>query len=367
MEISDSYRGKSVLVTGDTGFKGSWLSFWLQSMGAQVFGYALPPEYEQGPFVSGGLKDLIRHADGDVRDYEKFRRAVSETAPDVIFHLAAQPLVVESYNTPRETMDTNIMGTVNLLEAVRRAGKPCSVVVVTSDKCYENRETVRGYVEADPMGGHDIYSASKGCVELVVSAYRRSFFLKSEIHVATARAGNVIGPGDWAANRIVPDCIRSLSAGEPIRVRNPQSVRPWQHVLEPLSGYLRLGGLLQESAEWADAWNFGPESEAARTVGDLVDRVIACWGSGACVLPEIKNAVHEAGRLTLNIGKAMTRLKWRPVWHFDQTVAHTVTGYLEMLKCVGDPAAVRAVMAREMAAYEEDRRPETRDQRLRNP
>ncbi|MGD9874746.1 MAG: CDP-glucose 4,6-dehydratase [Kiritimatiellia bacterium] len=360
MKFSSSYKGKRVLVTGDTGFKGSWLAFWLQSMGAQVSGYALPPEYEQGPFVGGGLKELIRHTDGDVRDYERFARAVSEAAPDVIFHLAAQPLVVESYNTPRETMDTNIMGTVNLLESVRRAGKPCAVVVVTSDKCYENRETERGYIEADPMGGHDVYSASKGCAELVVSAYRRSFFTKSEIHAATARAGNVIGPGDWAANRIVPDCIRSLAAGEPIRVRNPQSVRPWQHVLEPLSGYLLLGSLLLKDNVCADAWNFGPEAEAARTVGDLVDRVIACWGSGSRVFPGISNAVHEAGLLTLNIDKAMTRLKWRPVWNFDQTVAHTVTGYRDMMKCAGGATAVRAMMAREIAAYEDD-------QRLRKP
>lgn len=354
MKFLESFKGKRILVTGDTGFKGSWLSFWLQSMGAQVSGYALPPEYEQGPFAGACLKDLIRHTDGDVRDFEKLSRMVSEAAPDVIFHLAAQPLVVESYNTPRETMDTNVMGTVNLLEAVRRAGRPCAIVVVTSDKCYENRETARGYVETDSMGGHDIYSASKGCAELVVSAYRRSFFSKSDIRVATARAGNVIGPGDWAANRIVPDCIRALAAGEPIRVRNPQSVRPWQHVLEPLSGYLLLGSLLLKDGACADAWNFGPESDTARTVGDLVDRVIACWGSGSRVFPEIKNAVHEAGLLTLNIDKAVTRLKWRPVWNFDQTVAHAVTGYRDMLKCAGDPAAVRAILAREIADYQKD-------------
>lgn len=359
MNFSEAYHGKRVLVTGDTGFKGSWLAFWLHSMGAQVSGYALPPEYEQGPFVSGNLSELIGHTDGDVRNFERFSATVSEAAPDVIFHLAAQPLVVESYNTPRETMDTNIMGTVNLLETVRRAGKPCAVVVITSDKCYENRETARGYVETDPMGGHDIYSASKGCTELMVSAYRRSFFSESQIHVATARAGNVIGPGDWAANRIVPDCIRSLTAGEPIRVRNPQSVRPWQHVLEPLSGYLLLGALLQESPEWADAWNFGPESEAARTVGDLVDRVISCWGSGAREFPEIKNAVHEAGLLTLNIDKAEKILGWHPVWNFDQTVSHTVDGYQDILKCTGDPAAIRAMMAREIAAYDKDQRLKT--------
>ena len=359
MKFSESFKGKRVLVTGDTGFKGSWLSYWLHSMGAQVSGYALPPEYEQGPFVGGNLKALIRHADGDVRNYERFARAVSEAAPDVIFHLAAQPLVVESYNTPRETMDINIMGTVNLLEAVRRFGKPCAVVVITSDKCYENRETARGYVESDPMGGHDVYSASKGCAELVVSAYRRSFFSKSDIRVATARAGNVIGPGDWAANRIVPDCIRSLAAGEPIRVRNPQSVRPWQHVLEPLSGYLLLGAQLQQTPEWADAWNFGPESEAARTVGELVDRVISCWGSGSREFPEIKNAVHEAGLLTLNIDKAEKILGWHPVWNFDQTVSHTVDGYQDILKCTGDPEAIRAMMAREIAAYDKDQRLKT--------
>jgi len=359
MNFSNGYKGKKVLVTGDTGFKGSWLAFWLQSMGAEVSGYALPPEYEQGPFVGGNLKELIRHTDGDVRDYGRFACAVSEASPDVIFHLAAQPLVVESYNTPQETMDTNIMGTVNLLEAVRRAGRSCAVVVVTSDKCYENRETARGYAETDPMGGHDVYSASKGCAELVVSAYRRSFFMKSEIRVATARAGNVIGPGDWAAHRIVPDCIRSLAAGKPIRVRNPQSVRPWQHVLEPLSGYLLLGSLLLKDDVCADAWNFGPEAAAARTVGDLVDRVIACWGSGAREFPEIKNAVHEAGLLTLNIDKAEKILGWHPVWNFDQTVSHTVDGYQDILKCTGDPAAIRAMMAREIAAYDKDQRLKT--------
>lgn len=325
------YRGKTILVTGDTGFKGSWLATWLLELGARVVGYALAPVTPRDNYVLCGLADRITHIDGDVRDHAKLAEAIASHKPDVVFHLAAQPLVLESYKAPRETFETNVMGTVNVLEAVRHASSVRAVVVVTSDKCYENQAWLWGYRESDPMGGHDPYSASKGAAELIAASMRRSFFsAPSAAAIATVRAGNVIGAGDWAANRIVPDCIRSLAAGEPIVIRHPKAVRPWQHVLDALHGYLQVGARLVTdgaASAFASAWNFGPTQQTMVPVVGLVDAVIAAWGSGSFRIDRDPNAPDEARFLHLDISKALNQLGWRPALGLEQMVAFTVEGY----------------------------------------
>ncbi len=354
MSYGDIYRGKRVWLTGDTGFKGSWLAFWLHRLGAEVRGIGLEPETDEGPFVRAELPALIRHETTDIRDPERMAALAREFAPQVVFHLAAQALVRRSYAEPVETFDTNVRGTASVLDAVRRAGIPCAVVVVTSDKCYENREEDYAYREGDPMGGHDPYSASKGCEELVAASYRSAFFAPGgQVQLATARAGNVIGPGDWAADRIVPDAVRAIRAGRKLSVRNPRAVRPWQHVLEPLGGYLRLGqALLEEGASVSEAWNFGPDPASARTVGDLADRFCQAWGPGAAWQAEPNPAhPHEAHLLQLNIAKAGARLGWRPKWDFETTVRRTAAGYRSMLEAP-DADAVRSFLDAEIAAYE---------------
>lgn len=348
------YAGKRVLLTGDTGFKGAWLAFWLRRLGAEVLGIALPPEGERSLYAAAGLDALHGHRTVDVRDADAVRAAVAEWKPDAVFHLAAQALVRRSYADPLGTFDTNVMGTANVLEAVRAAGRPCAVVVVTSDKCYENPETARACPETDPMGGHDPYSASKGCAELVAAAYRASYFAPGgTVALATARAGNVIGPGDWAEDRIVPDAVRALAAGRPLGVRNPRSVRPWQHVLEPLGGYLRLGrALMEEGAAAAEGWNFGPDPDDMHTVGELADAFCAAWGGGARWVAAVEqSAPHEANLLRLAIGKAAARLQWRPVWDFATAVRRTAAGYRRLLAATGADA-VRAFMQEEIATYE---------------
>ncbi len=290
----------------------------------------------------------------DIRDAERVRKRVQEVQPDVIFHLAAQPLVRESYKTPVETAATNIMGTAHVLDAVRHIEKPCAVVIVTSDKCYENFEKNHRYREDEPMGGHDVYSASKGCAELMIASYRRSFFpTDGPVAVASARAGNVIGPGDWAADRIVPDAMRAFLKGEALVVRNPEAVRPWQHVLEPLSGYLRLGACLMsdESALYREAWNFGPEDESARTVADLAEVMVRCWPGTRWEAPSREGEPHEATLLQLDISKAKERLKWEPVWRSEEAVTHTVRGYRELMAARGDVEKTRAFMSAEIEAY----------------
>lgn len=348
------YNGKRVFLTGDTGFKGAWLAFWLRRLGAEVLGVALPPEGERSLYSAADLAALYEHRTLDIRDADAVRAAVAEWKPDVVFHLAAQALVRRSYVAPLETFDTNVMGTTNVLEAVRAMERPCAVVVVTSDKCYENPETARACPETDPMGGHDPYSASKGCAELVAAAYRASFFAPGgTVAMATARAGNVIGPGDWAEDRIVPDAVRALAAGRSLGVRNPRSVRPWQHVLEPLGGYLRLGqALLEEGAGVAEGWNFGPDPDEMHTVGELADAFCSAWGDGAFwASAEERYAPHEANLLRLAIGKAATRLQWHPVWNFATAVRRTALGY-RCLLATADASAVRAFMDEEITAYE---------------
>lgn len=356
-----SYRGKRVLVTGHTGFKGSWLCEWLLALGADVTGFALPPPTNPSLFDQLGLASRIKHAIGDVRDLVAVRQAVTETKPDFVFHLAAQPLVRLSYDQPVETYATNIMGTVNVLEAVRLSERPCSVVAVTTDKCYENKEWVHSYREDDPMGGYDPYSSSKGAAELVIASYRRSFFSSpaSLVKVASARAGNVIGGGDWALDRIVPDCIRSLRCSEVIPVRNKVATRPWQHVLEPLSGYLWLGSALGQSGDarvagfrfqpfvYASAFNFGPALSSNRTVAELVQEILKHW-PGEWDDKSDPKAVHEAKWLNLATDKAHHFLDWSPVWNFSQTIRESVEWYLNAESAGVD---FRALTLSQIAAY----------------
>jgi CDP-glucose 4,6-dehydratase len=329
-------RNRRVLVTGHTGFKGGWLCAWLDALGAEVTGYALPPPTEPNIFDAARVGELVRHVEGDVRDARRLGEVWREARPEIVFHLAAQSLVRESYREPLATLETNFNGTAHVLELARRSPDPLALVVVTSDKCYENREWVYGYREDDAMGGHDVYSMSKGASELLVSSYRRSFFgdgATNQVACATARAGNVVGGGDWSADRIVPDCVRAATADQPIAVRNPRAVRPWQHVLEPLSGYLRLGARLlsadgDERRRFSEAWNFGPEVGNTRAVGELVGAFVARWG-GASRWQDAADpaAPHEASLLRLSIDKAYARLGWSPRWGFDETVARTVEWY----------------------------------------
>jgi CDP-glucose 4,6-dehydratase len=343
------YKGAKVLVTGHTGFKGSWLCEWLLSLGAEVHGLALQPSTRPSLFRQLKLAErLASHTIGDIRELPTVLAVVRRIKPDFIFHLAAQPLVRLSYRYPVETFDTNVMGTVHILEAARRvfsgrSFRKCSVVCVTTDKCYENKETHRPYREEDPMGGFDPYSCSKGCDELLISSYRRSFFgtPDSPVWIASARAGNVIGGGDWAQDRIVPDCMRALTRGRPIAVRNKISTRPWQHVLEPLGGYLTLGAALASRTRFADyagGFNFGPDPKSNRTVKDLVEEVVRRTG-GSWQDRSDPHAVHEASLLNLNISKARRVLGWNPVWRFEETVGKTVEWYVSV-RGGDDPAAV---------------------------
>jgi CDP-glucose 4,6-dehydratase len=326
------WKGKRVLMTGHTGFKGSWLSLWLQSMGAQVVGYALAPPTDPSLFevaeVGKGMTSII----GDIRDLERLRKVFAEHKPEIVIHMAAQPLVRYSYVEPVETYSTNVMGTVNLLEAVRSTPGVKAVVNVTSDKCYDNREWVWGYRENEAMGGYDPYSNSKGCAELVTSAYRNSYFHPSTFNdkhstaLASARAGNVIGGGDWAGDRLIPDIVRAIMLGKPVNIRSPHAIRPWQHVLEPLSGYLILAQkLYEDGAGYAEGWNFGPNEEDAKPVQWIVERLTQQWGDGASWALDGGNHPHEAHYLKLDCSKAKMRLDWHPRWHLAHTLEMIVT------------------------------------------
>lgn len=324
------YADRRVFVTGHTGFKGSWLCEWLLGLGANVTGYALEPPTDPSLFDELALAGRVEHGVADIRDAGALTSALARAEPEVVFHLAAQPLVREGYVAPVYTYETNVMGTVNVLDAARQTPSVRVVVNVTSDKCYENRETLHAYREDEPLGGLDPYSSSKACSELVTAAYRASFFgPDSSVRVASVRAGNVIGGGDWATDRLVPDCVRALQAGETIQVRNPQAVRPWQHVLEPLAGYLLLTGrLLSGRRELDGAWNFGPQASASTTVGEVVDAVIAAWGSGEWegTLGR-RSEPREAGLLAIDATKASKVLGWRPVLDVGQAVAATMRWY----------------------------------------
>jgi CDP-glucose 4,6-dehydratase len=361
-ELTAAFAGRSVFVTGHTGFKGAWLALWLSRLGARVTGYALAPPTEPSAFVAAGVRDVLTaHHEADIRDGAGLAQAMRACAPDVVLHLAAQPLVRASYDQPRETFEVNVVGTASVLDAVRALGRPCAVVVITSDKCYENREHVFGYRETDPLGGLDPYSASKGAAEIVVASYRRSFFPPERvathgIRLASVRAGNVIGGGDWAQDRIVADAARSLSSGQPVAVRNPRSTRPWQHVLEPLGGYLLLAArmlALPTDARLADAWNFGPSTLESVSVGELVDLFVAAWGSGSWKDQSLGGQPHEAHLLRLSIDKAVTQLGWRPRWSVGEAVRRTALWYRRFYE--QSPAiagAMRASCLADIADYQ---------------
>jgi CDP-glucose 4,6-dehydratase len=333
--LRDTLHGCRVLVTGHTGFKGSWLVAWLHRLGARVAGFALPPPTRPSHFDVSGIQRLLdAHFVGDIRDSAALAEVFDCADPQVVFHLAAQAIVLESYRDPLATFDVNTLGTARLLEVARQRRHPCTVIVVTSDKCYDPRDPSVAHPEADPLGGADPYSASKGAAELVVSAYRASFFSDcpakgGAVRLASARAGNVIGGGDWAPERIIPDVIRALSQGEPVIVRNPSSIRPWQHVLEPLVGYLQLAARLinEDDATLCEAWNFGPRAGDEATVREVVERVIQHWGEGSWAEGSRGDEPAEAPVLRLNSEKATSRLGWSPIWDLDTAIQATVGWY----------------------------------------
>ena len=308
----DFWRGKRVLVTGHTGFKGSWLSLWLQTLGAQVVGFALDPPASKNLFTDANVAAGMTDTRGDIRDLKSVQHVVDQHKPEIVLHLAAQALVRDSYDCPVETYATNVMGTIHVLEAIRGCQETRAAVVVTTDKCYENKEWPWGYREDDPMGGHDPYSSSKGCAEIATSAYRRSFF-QNNVGIATARAGNVIGGGDWAKDRLVPDMVRGLIDHGEFLIRNPAATRPWQHVLEPLGGYMLLAERLWDSpAKYSQGWNFGPLPDDAKPVAEIADLMIRAWGSGTWINGQKPGEVHEANLLQLDCSKARHQLDWTP-------------------------------------------------------
>lgn len=332
--FNNFYHGKRVLITGHTGFKGSWLSIWLNELGAEVVGVGLEPFTERDNFVLSGIGNKIK-ADirADIRDGEQMKEIFQTYQPEIVFHLAAQPLVRLSYDIPVETYATNVMGTINVLEAIRVTDSVKVGVMITTDKCYENKEQIWGYRENEPMGGYDPYSSSKGAAEIAISSWRNSFFnpARYAMHgksIASVRAGNVIGGGDWALDRIIPDCIKALEADSPIEIRNPKAIRPWQHVLEPLSGYMLLANKMWEDpTAYCEGWNFGPHVESISTVWDVATKVVVKYGSGELCDLSTLDALHEAKLLTLDISKAKFRLGWEPKMNIDQTIELTVEWY----------------------------------------
>lgn len=347
------WADKTVLLTGHTGFKGSWLSLWLQSMGARVVGYSLPPPTTPSLFAAANVAEGMTGLDGDVRDFLALSKAFDRHQPEIVIHMAAQSLVRYSYTNPVDTYSTNVMGTVHLMEAARQAGCVRAIVNVTSDKCYENREWVWGYRENEPMGGYDPYSNSKGCAELVASAYRSSFFnpedfAKHGVALASARAGNVIGGGDWADDRLIPDIMRAIVEGRAVNIRNPHAIRPWQHVLEPLSGYLMLAQKLwEDGAAYGEGWNFGPNDEDAKPVSWIVDRLTKEWGDGASWVLDDGDHPHEAHYLKLDCSKARSRLDWHPRWRLEETL----TAIIDWHHAYQDGNDMREMTLRQIEKY----------------
>lgn len=358
MEFSDAYRGKKILLTGHTGFKGGWLALWLEKLGAEVVGFSTEPPSQPSLFEAAGIESTVRHVHGDIRDPAALDAVFEAHQPEVVFHLAAQPLVRLSYDEPDSTFETNVMGTLRVFEAIRRSSSVRTLINVTSDKCYENREWVWGYRENDPMGGYDPYSASKGCAELLFSAWYRSFFNPAKLgdthHVAAAsvRAGNVIGGGDWGKDRLVPDCFRALSEKQPIVIRSPSAIRPWEHVLEPLSGYLAVGAkLMEDPVKYGGGWNFGPRGGDDWNVEALVKEICGIWGDGKY---EVDGGAHphEAHWLKLDISKANIQLGWAPRWNVKRALQETTRWYRKFY----DGASVedmRAFTLEQITLYEQ--------------
>ncbi len=326
--FNNTYCGKRVLVTGHSGFKGGWLTLWLTELGAKVCGYALAPNTTPCLFEAAHISKGITSVFGDLSDTDLLHKTFADFQPEIVFHLAAQPLVRLSYAEPVQTYQTNVMGTLNVLEAARKCGSVKAFVNITTDKCYENKEVARGYKEDEPMGGYDMYSSSKGCVEILSSSYRRSFLQEPGTYaLATARAGNVIGGGDWALDRLIPDCVRSIQAGEEIEIRSPHATRPWQHVLEPLSGYLLLGHLLYtQGKKFAEGFNFGPQQDSVLTVEEVTKQFIRQYGKGTVKVHK-KDNLHEANLLMLNIEKADKVLGWTPTYSAQDAIAKTAQWY----------------------------------------
>jgi CDP-glucose 4,6-dehydratase len=354
MKLQQYYKNKKVFVTGHTGFKGSWLITWLYQLGAQVKGYALAPENEYDLYNAIRGDELCESVIADIRNKERLEKEILSFEPDFIFHLAAQPLVRLSYEFPAYTFEVNAQGTAHVLDALRLLQKPCVAVMITTDKVYENLETGHHYKETDRLGGYDPYSASKACAELVIDSYRKSFFNPANYQqhyksISVARAGNVIGGGDWAKDRIIPDIVRSLNKHEAVLLRNPLSVRPWQHVLEPLHGYLILAASQEEQpAKFTSAYNFGPEPQDNLTVEEVTQRAIAIWGSGDYEKSETVQQVHEAGLLRLDISKVKTELGWKPKYNASEAITKTINWYQRFTK--GDNA--RQLVAEQVESYE---------------
>ncbi len=327
--FNNFFRGRKVLVTGDTGFKGSWLCIWLNELGAEVTGYALPPKTDNDNFVKAKLNRVVKHIDGDIRDLDRLKKVFAETKPEIAFHMAAQTLVLPSYDDPVETFQTNIIGTVNFFEAVRLTSSVSVAINVTSDKCYQNNEWVWGYRENDPMGGNDPYSASKGCSELVTHSYARSFFSSGNCLIASGRAGNVVGGGDWAEHRIIPDVFRAYFSNAELSIRNPRATRPWQFVLEPIFGYMKLAQTVsQKGREFTGGWNFGPGDPVDHPVEQVIQTIRTTIPDLKYKTNVVENALHEAKLLKLDISKALNQLDWRPLLNFNETIGFTVEGYL---------------------------------------
>lgn len=355
--VSPSFwANRVVLLTGHTGFKGSWLSLWLQAMGARVIGYALAAPTHPSLFDAANVAEGMVSIESDIRDFAALSAVFEEYQPEIVIHLAAQSLVRYSYANPIETYSTNVMGTVHLLEAARLTSSVRTIVNITSDKCYENREWVWGYRENEPMGGYDPYSNSKGCAELVASAYRSSYFnpgnfTDHRVALASARAGNVIGGGDWAEDRLIPDIMRAITQGKPVNIRNPHAIRPWQHVLEPLSGYLLLAQkLYQEGAAYAEGWNFGPNDEDAKPVQWIVDSLTKSWGEDASWVLDQGDHPHEAHYLKLDCSKAKARLDWRPKWRLEDALAAIIDWH----RAYRDGKDMHELTLRQIRAYDND-------------